>query len=108
MNNAGVGIRDSVADMDTFRVPRIVRNQFLRHDHMHAGGGARHARRRGRNHHQHLQRRRTHSARFRALYSASKFAMNALGKAARMELKRDGIQVMTVCPGYVSTDFGEN
>lgn len=43
-----------------------------------------------------------------APYSASKFALNALGKAARMELKRDNIHVLTVCPGYVRTDFGAN
>jgi short-subunit dehydrogenase len=34
--------------------------------------------------------------------------LNALGKAARVELKKDGIHVMTVCPGYVRTAFGEN
>ena len=45
---------------------------------------------------------------FHASYSASKFAMNALGKAAGVELKPDGIHVLTVCPGYVRTDFGKN
>lgn len=45
---------------------------------------------------------------FQAVYSASKFAMNAIGKAARVELKRSGIHVLTVCPGYVRTDFGAN
>ena len=45
---------------------------------------------------------------FHAIYSATKFAMNALGKAARVELKKSGIQVLTVCPGYVRTDFGAN
>ncbi len=45
---------------------------------------------------------------FHAAYSATKFAMNAIGKAARVELKKDGIQVLTVCPGYVRTDFGKN
>ncbi|HVM93215.1 MAG TPA: SDR family NAD(P)-dependent oxidoreductase [Terriglobales bacterium] len=39
-------------------------------------------------------------------YSASKFALNAIGKGARLELKRDNINVLTVCPGYVATDFG--
>jgi short-subunit dehydrogenase len=34
--------------------------------------------------------------------------MNAFGKAARVELKPAGIHVMTVCPGYVQTDFGAN
>src|SRR5438477_3628360 len=46
--------------------------------------------------------------RFHAVYSATKFAMNAFGKAARVELKHAGIHVMTVCPGYVRTDFGAN
>ena len=45
---------------------------------------------------------------FHAVYSATKFAMNAFGKAARVELKNFGIHVMTVCPGYVRTDFGAN
>jgi hypothetical protein len=43
---------------------------------------------------------------FMALYSASKFAVNALGKSARLELRRDNINVLTVCPGYVATEFG--
>ncbi len=45
---------------------------------------------------------------FHAAYSASKFALNAIGKAARVELKKDGIHVLTVCPGYVRTAFSEN
>ncbi len=45
---------------------------------------------------------------FQAAYSATKFALNAIGKAARVELKKDNIHVMTVCPGYVATAFGEN
>jgi short-subunit dehydrogenase len=45
---------------------------------------------------------------FHAVYSATKFAMNAIGKGARIELKTSGINVMTVCPGYVRTEFGAN
>jgi len=45
---------------------------------------------------------------FHGVYSATKFAMNAVGKAARVELKQAGINVLTVCPGYVRTDFGKN
>jgi short-subunit dehydrogenase len=45
---------------------------------------------------------------FHAVYSATKFAMNAIGKGARIELKTSGINVMTVCPGYVRTAFGAN
>jgi short-subunit dehydrogenase len=45
---------------------------------------------------------------FHAIYSATKFALNSLGKAARVELAQSGIHVMTVCPGYVQTNFGAN
>src|SRR5579864_5846279 len=45
---------------------------------------------------------------FHAAYSASKFALNAIGKGARVELKKDGIHVLTVCPGYVQTAFSQN
>jgi short-subunit dehydrogenase len=45
---------------------------------------------------------------FHAAYSATKFALNAMGKGAGVELKKDGIHVLTVCPGYVRTAFGEN
>ncbi len=45
---------------------------------------------------------------FHAAYSASKFALNAIGKAAGVELKNSGIRVLTVCPGNVRTGFSEN
>jgi short-subunit dehydrogenase len=45
---------------------------------------------------------------FHSIYSATKFAMNAVGKASRAELADSGINVLTVCPGYVRTDFGAN
>ena len=45
---------------------------------------------------------------FHAAYSATKFALNAIGKAARVELKKAGVHVLTVCPGYVRTAFGQN
>jgi short-subunit dehydrogenase len=38
-------------------------------------------------------------------YSASKFALCALNDSLRRELKKDGIHVLEVCPGIVSTDF---
>ena len=45
---------------------------------------------------------------FHGAYSATKFALNAMGKAAGVELKSDGIHVLTICPGYVRTAFSEN
>lgn len=45
---------------------------------------------------------------YSAVYSATKFAMNAIGKAARVELKKAGVNVLTVCPGYIATDFHAN
>jgi short-subunit dehydrogenase len=45
---------------------------------------------------------------YMAAYSASKAAMNALGRAAGVELRNSGIRVITVCPGYIATDFPNN
>ena len=45
---------------------------------------------------------------FMSAYSASKAALNAFGRAAGVELRNTGIRVMTVCPGYIATDFPAN
>jgi short-subunit dehydrogenase len=42
------------------------------------------------------------------LYSASKFAVGALTEGLRMELRRDGVRTMIVCPGYVGTAFQQH
>jgi short-subunit dehydrogenase len=42
------------------------------------------------------------------MYSSTKFALGALTSALRMELRADGIQMMTVCPGYVNTPFHDH
>jgi short-subunit dehydrogenase len=39
------------------------------------------------------------------LYSASKFALASLTSTQRIELRRHGVNVMAVFPGYVDTDF---
>jgi len=41
-------------------------------------------------------------------YSASKFALTALGDALRMEESHRGIKVMNVFPGTTQSSFGEN
>jgi len=45
---------------------------------------------------------------YSAGYSGTKFALNAMGKAAGVELRNRNINVLTVCPGYVRTDFSAN
>ncbi|HUQ94475.1 MAG TPA: SDR family NAD(P)-dependent oxidoreductase [Bryobacteraceae bacterium] len=42
------------------------------------------------------------------LYSASKYALGSFTDGLRMELARDGVHAITVCPGYVSTRFQEH
>jgi len=108
VNNAGHGLRDSVGQMDRAACHELFETNFfgsvlamqavipvMRQQ----GGGtiinissvAGHI-----------------SMPFHAAYSATKFALNAIGKAARVELKNDNISVLTVCPGYVQTAFGKN
>ncbi|MCC6418935.1 MAG: SDR family oxidoreductase [Gemmataceae bacterium] len=43
-----------------------------------------------------------------ALYGASKFAIQGLYEALRLELKRDGVHVGVVSPGFVATPLREN
>jgi short-subunit dehydrogenase len=42
------------------------------------------------------------------VYSSSKFAVGSLTEGLRMELRRDNVQTMLVCPGYVQTAFQQN
>jgi len=42
------------------------------------------------------------------VYSASKFALTSLSTAQRIELRGHGVNVMTVFPGYVDTEFQAN
>jgi len=42
------------------------------------------------------------------LYCATKSALGALTEGQRMELMRDGVRTMLVCPGYVKTGFQKN
>jgi short-subunit dehydrogenase len=106
INNAGVGIRDSVAGMQPSEYRELFETNFFGTiaclqavvPAMRATGGGSII---------NISSVAGHiPVPFMAIYSASKFAVNALSKGARLELKRDKINVLTVCPGYVSTEFG--
>jgi short-subunit dehydrogenase len=108
VNNAGVGIRDSVADMDMAACRELFETNFFGAvaglqavvPAMRKTGGGTIV---------NISSVAGHlPVPLLTPYSATKFAMNAIGKGARVELKRDNINVLTVCPGYVRTAFGEN
>jgi short-subunit dehydrogenase len=42
------------------------------------------------------------------VYSASKYALGALTEGMRMELRKQNISTMLVCPGYVKTGFQQH
>jgi short-subunit dehydrogenase len=108
VNNAGVGIRDSVADVEASTLRELFETNFFGTlNCMQAAASAMRKSKVGRGDIINISSVAGHiPVPFMALYSASKFAVNALGKGARLELKRDNINVLTVCPGYVSTEFG--
>ena len=45
---------------------------------------------------------------FRSIYSASKAAVNQISYGLYMELKQAGIQVTSICPGDIKTNFNKN
>jgi short-subunit dehydrogenase len=108
VNNAGVGIRDSVADMQASACRDLFETNFFGTIAcMQAVVPAMRAA--GRGAIINISSVAGHiPVPFMAVYCASKFALNAVGKGARMELRRDRINVLTVCPGYVSTEFGKH
>jgi uncharacterized protein len=108
VNNAGFGLNDAVADMDMAELRRMFdTNLFGAIECMQAvipvmrkqGGGD-------------IVNISSVSGHiptpYMSGYAATKHAMNAVSKAARMELQRDNINVLTVYPGYIATDFAKN
>jgi short-subunit dehydrogenase len=108
VNNAGFGLNDAAADMDMAEFRRMFdTNLFGAVDCMQAviplmrqqGGGDI----------INISSVSGHIATpYMSGYAATKHAMNAIGKAARLELLRHNINVLTVCPGYIATDFVKN
>jgi uncharacterized protein len=108
VNNAGFGLNDAVADMDMAEFRRMFdTNLFGAVECMQAvipimrqqsGGDI-----------VNISSVSGHIATpYMSGYAATKHAMNAIGKAGRMELLRHNINVLTVSPGYIATDFVKN
>lgn len=108
VNNAGYGMRDSVADMDMNACRDMFNtNLFGAIDGLQVavpamiaqGGGTI----------INISSIVGHiSLAYGGAYCGTKFALNAVGKAARVEMLGTGVHVMTVCPGSIATDFGRN
>lgn len=108
VNNAGFGLNDSLAELDMAQCRQLFdTNLFGAMECMQAvvpimrqqGGGDI----------VNISSVSGHIATpYASVYAASKHGMQAVGRAARMELKRYNINVLTVSPGYIATDFAQN
>jgi short-subunit dehydrogenase len=108
VNNAGFGVMDSIADMDLAACRRMFdTNLFGAIDCMQVVAPI-------------MRRQKSGSiinissvaghiaVPYMSAYGATKHALNAITKGARMELAREGVHVLNVCPGYIATDFAAN
>jgi uncharacterized protein len=108
INNAGFGLNDSLAELDMAQCRQLFEtNLFGAMECMQAvipimrqqGGGDI----------VNISSVSGHIATpYMSVYAASKHGMQAMGRAARMELKKHNINVLTISPGYIATDFGKN
>lgn len=108
INNAGFGLNDSLANLDMAQARQLFdTNLFGAMECMQAvipimkkqGGGDI----------VNVSSVSGHIATpYMGVYAASKHAMQAIGRASRMELRRHNINVLTVSPGYIATDFSKN
>ena len=108
VNNAGFGLNDSLAELDMAQCRSLFdTNLFGAMECMQAvipimrqqGGGD-------------IVNRSSVSGHiatpYGSVYAASKHGMQAVGRAVRMELKKHNINVLTVSPGFIATDFVKN
>src|SRR5215469_1298397 len=108
INNAGFGLNDSLAELDMAQCRQLFEtNLFGAMECMQAvipimkrqGGGDI----------VNISSVSGHIATpYMSVYAASKHGMQAVGRAVRMELKKHNINVVTVSPGYIATDFASN
>jgi short-subunit dehydrogenase len=108
VNNAGLGLNDSVEKMDIVQLRHMFDTNFFgMMECMQAAIPV--MRRQGGGDIVNISSVSGHIATpYMGGYGASKHAMQAIGMAARMELKRHNINVVTICPGYIATDFAKN
>jgi short-subunit dehydrogenase len=108
VNNAGYGLMDSIAQMDLIECRRMFETnlfaviqamQLVAPVMKQQGGGAI----------INISSVAGYIAvPYMAAYGATKHALNAITKGARIELQQTGVRVMNVCPGYIATDFAAN
>ena len=108
VNNAGFGLNDSIEQMETSELRRMFdTNLFGALDCMQAVIPI--LRRQGGGDIVNISSVSGHiTTPYMGGYAASKHALQAIGMAARMELQRHNINVVSICPGYIKTDFAEN
>jgi short-subunit dehydrogenase len=108
VNNAGFGLNDSLAELDMAQCRQLFEtNLFGAMECMQAAIPI--MQRQGGGDIVNISSVSGHIAMpYMSVYAASKHGMQAIGRAARMELKKQNINVLTVSPGYIATDFGKN
>jgi uncharacterized protein len=108
VNNAGFGLNDSLAELDMAQCRQLFEtNLFGAMECMQAVIPI--MQRQGSGDIVNVSSVSGHiSMPYMSVYAASKHGMQAVGRAARMELKKHGINVLTVSPGYIATDFAKN
>jgi short-subunit dehydrogenase len=108
VNNAGFGLNDTIAELDVAQCRQLFdTNLFGAMECMQAVVPI--MRRQGAGDIVNISSVSGHIATpYMGIYAASKHAMHAIGMAARMELHEHNINVLTVSPGYIATDFGKN
>jgi NADP-dependent 3-hydroxy acid dehydrogenase YdfG len=108
INNAGLGMYSSFANADPENIERLVATNWL--GPMHAAHAAiPHMRRQGSGQIINVSSVAGKIAiPWMTVYCSTKFALNALSYGLRMELEKENIQVISVCPGRVKTPFTEN
>jgi uncharacterized protein len=108
VNNAGFGLNDSLAELDMTQCRQVFEtNLFGAMECMQAVIPI--MRRQGSGDIVNISSVSGHIAMpYMSVYAASKHGMQAVGRAVRMELRKHNINVLTVSPGYIATDFGKN